>query len=75
MVERKVVVFHFDESSVLRKIDQVDLAAGQDIDIVSRTTPTAGKDLSFLEQMLGNVGRFSGAKSGPGGQGPGAPHS
>lgn len=38
VVERKVVVFHFDESSVLRKIDQVDLAAGQDIDIVSRTT-------------------------------------
>jgi outer membrane protein assembly factor BamE (lipoprotein component of BamABCDE complex) len=75
VVERKVVVFHFDDSNTLRKIEQVDLSAGQDVDFVSRTTPTAGKDLGFLEQMLSNVGRFSGGKNGPGGQGPGAPHS
>jgi len=75
VVERKVVAFHFDDSSILRKIDQLDLSAGQEVDIVSRTTPTAGKDLGFLEQMLGNVGRFSGSKGGQGSQGPGAPHS
>ena len=75
VVERKVVAFHFDESGMLRKLEQLDLSAGQEVDFVSRTTPTAGKDLGFLEQMLGNVGRFSGAKGGPGSQGPGAPHS
>ncbi len=75
ITERKVVVFHFDDSGTLRKIDQLDLAAGEDIDFVSRTTPTAGKDLGFLEQMLGNVGRFSGNKGGAGNQGPGAPRS
>ncbi len=72
IVERKVVVFHFDGTGIVRKIDQLDLAAGEDVDIVSRTTPTAGKDLGFLEQMLGNVGRFSGGK---GGAGPGVPGS
>lgn len=68
VTERKVVVIRFDDSGVVRQIDQLDAAAGQDIDIVSRSTPTAGKDLSFVEQMLGNVGRFGGKKQ----QGPGA---
>jgi len=63
VVDRKVVAIHFDPAGIVRKIEQLDLAAGQNIDFVSRTTPTAGKDLSFLEQMLGNVGRFSGGKS------------
>jgi len=70
ITERKVVVVRFDESGVVRQVEQLDLAAGQDIDIVSRSTPTAGKDITFLEQMLGNVGRFSGTKKG---QGPGVP--
>ena len=70
ITERKVVVLHFDDGGVVRQVDQLDLAAGQDIDIVARATPTAGKDLSFLEQMLGNVGRFSGGKKS---QGPGVP--
>ena len=63
IVDRKVVAIHFDQGGIVRKIDQLDLAAGQDIDFVSRSTPTAGKDLGVLEQLLGNVGRFSGTKS------------
>jgi hypothetical protein len=29
------------------------------VDIASRTTPTPGNDTNFLQQLLGNVGRFS----------------
>ena len=70
-VERKVVVVRFDATGVVRKIEELDLESGQDIDIVSRATPTAGKDMTFMEQMLSNVGRFSGSKKS---QGPGAPN-
>jgi len=70
VTERKVVVVRFDDGGVVREVQQLDLSAGQEVDIVSRSTPTAGKDLSFLEQILGNVGRFSGGKKT---QGPGVP--
>ena len=35
------------------------------VEIVSRTTPSPGNDVSFLQQLLGNVGRFN--PGGPGG--------
>jgi len=70
VVERKVLAIRFDETGTVRKIEQLDLNAGREVDLVDRQTPTAGRELSFLEQMLGNVGRFSGgkAKGGPGNQ-------
>ncbi len=39
-----------------------DLADGKDISMVSRITPTAGKEMTILEQIMGNVGRFSGPR-------------
>ena len=68
VVDRQVLAMHFDANGVLKKLEKLDAAAGQDVTLVERTTPTAGKDMSFLEQMLGNVGRFSNGKKdgGPG---------
>jgi len=40
--------------------------------MVSRITPTAGKELTILEQIMGNVGRFSGPRQETN---PGAPTS
>ncbi|WP_448203468.1 outer membrane protein assembly factor BamE [Azospirillum sp. sgz302134] len=59
VVERRVVIVHFDDAGVVSDVKQLDESNGQDIEIVDRTTPTAGRELGFLEQMLGNVGRFS----------------
>ncbi|WP_247882040.1 outer membrane protein assembly factor BamE [Azospirillum sp. TSH100] len=59
VTERRVVVAHFDNNGVLREIKTLDKSNGQDIDLVERTTPTAGREMGFLEQMMGNVGRFS----------------
>ncbi len=69
VVERRVIIVQFDDDGVVREVKQLDESNGQDIEMVSRTTPTAGRELGFLEQMLGNVGRFS-AKDGKG-TGPG----
>jgi outer membrane protein assembly factor BamE (lipoprotein component of BamABCDE complex) len=63
-VERKVVVVKFDEAGTVADVHQLDQSAGKEVELVERTTPTAGRDLNFIEQMLGNVGRFSGGNGG-----------
>lgn len=60
IVEQKVLQLTFNESGRLQSIKSYDLANAQSIAMVSRITPTAGKELTVLEQILGNVGRFSG---------------
>jgi outer membrane protein assembly factor BamE (lipoprotein component of BamABCDE complex) len=62
MIEQNVLQLSFNESGRLTAIKKYDLSDGKDIEMVSRITPTAGKELTILEQILGNVGRFSGPR-------------
>ncbi|GIR10464.1 MAG: hypothetical protein CM15mP21_7260 [Hyphomicrobiales bacterium] len=34
--------------------------------LVERTTETQGRELSFLQQIFGNLGRFESGEGGPG---------
>lgn len=57
---RDVVRIRFDPATgVVSNVEQFDKSAGQYVDIVDRTTPTAGHNLGVIEQVIGNVGRFS----------------
>ena len=60
IIDQKVLQLTFNESGRLQAIKNYDLSNAQDITMVSRITPTAGKGLTILEQILGNVGKFSG---------------
>ena len=62
MIEQNVLQLTFNESGRLQAMKKYDLADGKDITMVSRITPTAGKELTILEQIMGNVGRFSGPR-------------
>jgi outer membrane protein assembly factor BamE (lipoprotein component of BamABCDE complex) len=55
---REIVSFHFDEEGVVNEIRNLELSDGFDVAFVSRTTPTRGKELSFWEQLFGNVGQL-----------------
>ena len=55
---REVVAFFFDEEGTVEKVENYDLADGEEIRMVSRITPTRGKELNFWEQLLGNVGQL-----------------
>jgi len=57
--EQKVMVVAFDADGTVNAIDRYALADGQVVDLVTRTTPTRGKRLTFLQQLLGNIGRFN----------------
>ena len=70
MLEQNVMQLNFNDSGRLQNMKKYDIKDGQDVDMVSRITPTAGKELTILEQIMGNVGRFSGPKQD---SNPGAP--
>ena len=59
VLERKVITVVFDRSGIVRVLDTKGLQDGKDITPVDRETPSAGKELTILQQMLGNVGKFS----------------
>lgn len=75
VLDQQVYVVNFDGRGVVQSVDHKDLKDGRDIDPAPGATPAPGRELTFLEQVLGNVGRFnrgssSGTGSEPGPQGP-----
>lgn len=55
---RSVTAIRFDEGgSVVEMVDYT-LEDGRVVNLVSRETPTRGRELTILEQLLGNVGRL-----------------
>ncbi|OAN50853.1 cell envelope protein SmpA [Paramagnetospirillum marisnigri] len=57
--ERKVLTVVFDRAGLVRAVDTKGLADGKQLVTVDRETPTAGKEMNIIQQMVGNVGRFS----------------
>ncbi|MFZ0695147.1 MAG: outer membrane protein assembly factor BamE [Alphaproteobacteria bacterium] len=70
--EQKVVEIGFDDSGKVSDVKQYSLADAENVTPVGRTTPTKGKSLSFLDQMIGNMNRY-GASAGSRGEGGQAP--
>lgn len=62
--ERRVLQIAFDPSGVVRSIDEMGLADGRTVALVDRETPTMGRQMTFMEQILGNVGRYTNARTG-----------
>ena len=70
---QNVMQLSFNDTGRLQAIKKYDLEDAEKITMVSRITPTAGKELTVLEQIMGNVGRFA-APGASGATGPvGAP--
>ena len=57
-LKRKVLIIQFDKREIVKKITQLSLKDGEKIEMVDRITPTAGKEMTILKQIFGNVGRF-----------------
>jgi outer membrane protein assembly factor BamE (lipoprotein component of BamABCDE complex) len=58
--QRQVVAFAFDDDGQVTGVETYDLSDGRSVDLVDRETPTRGKELSFLEQLIGGVGQLPG---------------
>lgn len=60
VTSREVTVMTFSkETEALENVDNLTLADGKVIAFNGRETPTRGRELTVLEQILGNVGRGS----------------
>ncbi len=66
IVDRQVVAVSFDENDLVANVANYGLEDGRVVNYVDRTTPTRGKELTFLEQMFGNIGRLPGPGGGGG---------
>jgi outer membrane protein assembly factor BamE (lipoprotein component of BamABCDE complex) len=71
VLQQRVVVLNFDSSGVLRSVKVYNKGDGRDITMAPGTTATPGASASILQQLFGNVGRFSGAADTGGNQGGG----
>ena len=60
VLERKVLVVSFDDAGFVAATQTYALEDGKIIDPVDRITPTEGREITFLQQLLGNLGRFTG---------------
>lgn len=64
IIEQQVVIVRFAPEGPVQQISRLDKSAGRDVEIVERETPSAGRKLGLLEQLFGNIGRFSNAEGG-----------
>lgn len=58
VIDKKVVVVAFNADGVVDTIEEVK-ADQIDVPHVRRKTPTSGNEITVLQQLLGNVGRFN----------------
>ena len=75
LVDQKVLAVYFGPDSRVTQIANYGLKDGKMFDFISRTTPTGGKDHSFLSQLLAGAGQipkniFGGGSGNTGGSGP-----
>lgn len=69
---RAVVAVKFREDGFVEEARTLSVEDGVKVHAINKATPTRGKELSFWEQLLGNVGQLPTAQPGqnPGGGGP-----
>ena len=59
VVDQQVLAVYLDENDTVTQIANYGLQDGQIFDFVSRTTPTGGRDFSFLSQLFAATGNVS----------------
>ena len=74
VVSQAVVVMSFNEQGVLQNFRTLDQSDALPVEMASQTTPSPGTEASFMQQLLGNIGRYNpGALGGASFGGNGAP--
>jgi outer membrane protein assembly factor BamE (lipoprotein component of BamABCDE complex) len=63
-IERRVVTVRFDDAGVVSGVETRSLADGNEVAVIDRATATPGTELSLIQQIFGNVGRFPGVAGG-----------
>jgi outer membrane protein assembly factor BamE (lipoprotein component of BamABCDE complex) len=74
VLDQAVVVLTFDDRGILTNVKTYGRNDAIPVSVASRTTPSPGTEASFMQQLLGNIGKFNPAGGGggftPGGAAP-----
>ena len=60
VLDQQVYIVDFDDKGIVKDLGHKTLADGESITPAPGATPAPGRELSFLEQLIGNIGRFGG---------------
>jgi outer membrane protein assembly factor BamE (lipoprotein component of BamABCDE complex) len=71
VLDQQVYIVDFDSQGVVKDLGHKTLADAENITPAPGATPAPGRELSFMEQLIGNIGRFGGSKASAGGSGNG----
>ncbi len=66
VLAQNVYIVDFNDKGVVRAVEHKSLKNAQDIAPAPGRTPAPGEHLTFIQQLIGNIGRFNGKGSGPG---------
>ena len=58
LLERRILTIRFNQRGVVEELKSYDATNGRLVQLVERETPTKGRELTFIEQLVGNFGRF-----------------
>jgi outer membrane protein assembly factor BamE (lipoprotein component of BamABCDE complex) len=59
VIDQEVLAITFDESGIVQNMRIYGPEDGRTLAYVDRTTPTEGNELTIVQQLLGNLGRFN----------------
>jgi outer membrane protein assembly factor BamE (lipoprotein component of BamABCDE complex) len=58
VLDQDVIAITFDAKGTVATITRKTAADSLPVSVVARTTPSPGTDATFLQQLLGNIGRY-----------------
>jgi len=64
-LDRQILAVRFNQPGQVQSFGQYTLQDGAVIDMNSRETPSRGRELTILQQMFGNLGKFTPNDTGP----------
>jgi len=59
VLDQQVYIVDFDNKGVVKNVDHRGMADGAPITPAPGATPAPGRELTFMEQLLGNIGKFN----------------
>jgi outer membrane protein assembly factor BamE (lipoprotein component of BamABCDE complex) len=59
VTDQRVIAVYFNKQKKVERLANYGLEDGQVVDVLDRTTPTAGSEQNFLRQMLTGLLKFS----------------
>ena len=59
ILKQDVTVMNFNPAGTLTTVKNLNQDDGRDITVASGATPSPGSEASFLQQLLGNVGKYN----------------